>query len=80
MFDSTYLFDLRGAGSGGTGSSGGGTSSSGRSGYSGFLYDDPQMTMVRLVSKKRFSMIFGRTDLRISSSGANFHEEADFDV
>ena len=38
------------------------------------------MTMVRLASKKRFFVIFGRTDLRISLSGAKFDEEADFDV
>ena len=38
------------------------------------------MTMVHLASKKRFLVIFGRTDLRISLSGAKFDEEADFDV
>ena len=38
------------------------------------------MTMVRLLSKKRFLMIFRRTDLRISLSGTKFDAEADFDV
>ena len=38
------------------------------------------MTMVRLGSKKHLFVIFGRTDLRISLSGAKFDEEADFDV
>ena len=38
------------------------------------------MTMVRLAWKKQFLVIFGRTDLRISLSGAKFDEEADFDV
>ena len=36
--------------------------------------------MVRLASTKQFFVIFGRTDLRISLSGAKVHEEADFDV
>ena len=38
------------------------------------------MTMVRLAWKKRFFAIFGRTDLRISLSGAKFDAEASFDV
>ena len=36
--------------------------------------------MVRLGWKKRFFVIFGRTDLRISPPGTKFDEEADFDV
>ena len=36
--------------------------------------------MVRLVSKKRFFVIFGGTDLRMSLSGAKFDAEADFEV
>ena len=38
------------------------------------------MTMVRLPSKKQLFVIFGRTDLRTSLSGAKFHEETDFEV
>ena len=38
------------------------------------------MTMVRLASKKQFFVIFGRTDLRVSLSGAKFDAEVDFDV
>ena len=38
------------------------------------------MTMVRFASKKRFFVIFDRTDLRISLSGAKFDAEVDFNV
>ena len=38
------------------------------------------MTMVCLALKKRIFVIFGRTDLRVSLSGAKFDAEADFDV
>ena len=35
--------------------------------------------MVRVASKKLSFVIFGRTDLRVSLSGAKFDVEADFD-
>ena len=37
------------------------------------------MTIVLLDSQKQSFVIFGRTDLRISLSGAKFDAEADFD-
>ena len=43
------------------------------------LYDGLYMTMVRLASKKQFFVIFGRTDLRISLSGAKFDADVDVD-
>ena len=41
-----------------------------------------QLMAERIYAHEKFSnlTIFGRTDLRISLSGANFDEEADFDV
>ena len=38
------------------------------------------MTKLCSDSKRQFFVIFGRTDLRISLSGAKFDAEADFDV
>ena len=38
------------------------------------------MKIVCLASRKQFLVIFGRTDFRISLSGAKFDAEADFDV